>query len=176
MADWKAIAKECGFDVAEDLDPTKLQFMPEVRDMCAACPRYDKSWACPPACGSLEEWTAKAARFTKGVLLQCIGELEDSFDIEGLQALGERNTAALTALVDRTHEANLDCLPMGTGGCTRCKKCTYPDEPCRFPDKKLSSMEACGLLVNQVCTDNGVPYNYGPGKMAYSSCLLFNED
>lgn len=176
MTDWKAIAKECGFDVAEDLDPTGLRFLPEVRDMCASCRNYDKSWACPPACGSLEEWTAKAARFKKGILLQCIGELEDSFDIEGLQALGERNTAAITALVDRVHAAQLDCLPMGTGGCNRCKQCSYPDAPCRFPEKKLSSMEACGLLVNQVCTDNGVPYNYGPGKMAYSSCLLYNED
>ena len=60
MEDLKALAKECGFDVAEDLDPKTLKFLPEVRDMCAAdrCRHYNKSWACPPACGTLEEWQA----------------------------------------------------------------------------------------------------------------------
>ena len=72
-------------------------------------------------------------------------------------------------------EDRLDCLPLAVGGCTRCKSCTYPDAPCRFPDRNFSSMEATGLMVNQVCKDNGVPYNYGKGKMAYTSCLLYNE-
>ena len=54
-----------------------------------------------------------------------------------------------------------DMMGMGTGTCTRCKTCTYPDAPCRFPDELVSSMEACGLVVSEVCTANGVPYNHG---------------
>ena len=76
---------------------------------------------------------------------------------------------------DAVLDTGLDCLPLAVGGCTRCKTCTYPDAPCRFPDRNFSSMEATGLLVNQVCVDNGVPYNYGRGKMAYTSCLLYND-
>ena len=60
MRDLKAFAKECGFTVAEDLDPKTLHFMPEVREMCATgCRHYNHSWACPPANGSLEEWREK---------------------------------------------------------------------------------------------------------------------
>ena len=177
MMDLKALARECGFTVAEELDPKTLKFLPEVREMCAAgrCRYYDKSWACPPACGPLEEWQKKASRFGKGVLLQTVGDIEDSYDIEAMMELSRRNAASFAKFADRVLETGLDCLPMSVGTCARCEKCTYPDAPCRFPDRMFSSMEACGLMVNQVCTDNGVPYNYGPGKMAYTSCLLYNE-
>ena len=175
--DLKALAKECGFDVAEELDPKTLKFLPEVREMCAAdrCRHYNKSWACPPACGTLEEWQEKASRFSKGILMQTVGEVEDSFDIEGYMEISHRSSESFEKFADKLFEMKLDCLPMTVGGCTRCKQCTYPDAPCRFPDRRTSSMEACGLMVNQVCTDNGVPYNYGKNKMCYTSCLLFNE-
>ena len=68
-----------------------------------------------------------------------------------------------------------DCLPMGAGGCNICKKCTYPDEPCRFPDKAFTSMEAYGLFVAAECKKAGLEYNYGPNTLTYSSCILFND-
>lgn len=178
MMDLKALAKECGFTVAEELNPQTLKFLPEVREMCAAdrCRHYDKSWACPPACGTLEQWQEKASRFSKGILLQTVGEIEDSYDFEAMMEINARNAENFARFADQVLDAGLDCLPMSVGACTRCKECTYPDAPCRFPDRMFSSMEACGLMVNQVCTDNGVPYNYGPGRMAYTSCLLYNEN
>jgi predicted metal-binding protein len=63
-------------------------------------------------------------------------------------------------------------LSLGSGGCRRCKKCTYPDAPCRFPEKKFASMEAYGMLVTQVCQDNGLDYYYGKGTITYTSCFL----
>ena len=63
-------------------------------------------------------------------------------------------------------------LPMGAGCCTKCKTCTCPDAPCRFPDQAFSSMEAYGMLVMQVCQANHLDYYYGPRKIAYTSCYL----
>ena len=63
-------------------------------------------------------------------------------------------------------------LPIGAGCCTKCKTCTCPDAPCRFPDQAFSSMEAYGMLVMQVCQANHLDYYYGPGKIAYTSCYL----
>ena len=145
--------------------------------MCAAgkCHMYDKCWSCPPACGTLEEWREKAARFSKGILLQTVGDIEDTLDFEAIMEIAQDNSEHFIQFTDAVLDTGLDCLPLAVGGCTRCKKCTYPDAPCRFPDRCFSSMEATGLLVNQVCVDNGVPYNYGKGKMAYTSCLLYNE-
>lgn len=39
-------------------------------------------------------------------------------------------------------------LPLNAGPCTFCAKCTFLDgEPCRFPDKAVFSVEACGIDV-----------------------------
>ena len=46
----------------------------------------------------------------------------------------------------------------------------------RFPDKTLSLMEADGLCVSDVCEKNGVPYNCGPNKMAFASCILVKDE
>ncbi len=47
-----------------------------------------------------------------------------------------------------------------------------PDATCRFPEKKISSMETFGMLVLEVCKVNGLQYYYGSEKMAYSGCFL----
>ncbi len=63
-------------------------------------------------------------------------------------------------------------LAIGAGCCTACAQCTYPDEKCRFPERMVSSMEAYGMLVLEVCKANGLQYYYGADKMAYTSCFL----
>ena len=65
-----------------------------------------------------------------------------------------------------------EMLAIGAGCCTKCKECTYPDAPCRFPGQAFSSMEAYGMLVTQVCKANGLEYYYGPCTIAYTSCYL----
>jgi len=177
MNDLKEMARSCGFAVAEDMDPNTMGFWPEVRDMCAAdrCQHYNKTWACPPACGTLEEWTEKCGRFKKGILIQTIGECEDSYDFEAMTAAAKQNDVNFAKLVDALVDAKIDCLPMSSGTCTRCISCAYPDAPCRFPDKLFPSMEACGLYVGKLCKDNGVPYYYGSQKIAYTCCVLYND-
>ena len=175
MTDFAAAARAAGFDTVAPLDPATLKFLPEVRAMCAAdrCRHYGKTWSCPPACGELEEWAAKCARYSRGLLLQTIGEREDSYDIEAMMEAAERNREQTDALLRALGPTGADYLMMSAGTCTRCEKCTYPDAPCRFPELLCPSMEACGLFVSQVCADNGVPYNYGDEKIAYTCCILF---
>ena len=73
-------------------------------------------------------------------------------------------------------DAAAACLPLSAGACTVCRRCTCPDRPCRFPNKRMSSMEAYGLLVGDVCLRSGLSYNYGPRTMTYTSCLLYTEE
>ena len=176
MTDFKAIALECGFSVAEPMDVKSLKFMPDVRSMCAAdrCQHYAKNWSCPPACGELDYWEEKARGYSKGLILQTVGDREDSFDFEAMMEVADENKKQFENLVDALLATGEDFLAMSAGTCTRCEKCTYPDAPCRFPEKLYPSMEACGLFVSGVCSDNGVKYYYGDDKIAYTCCLLYN--
>lgn len=168
------LAAASGFDHCHLLRADTIVLRPEVRESCAdnSCGRYDACWSCPPACGTLDECTEKIQKFNDGVLLQCTQELEDSFDVEGMQELEGRHKRALNAFTDKIRALYPDCLILGAGSCTRCAKCSYPDEPCRFPEKMISSMEAYGMVVSDVCKANDLPYYYGPNTLTYTACAL----
>lgn len=166
------LAKDAGFTHAAPMDVHTIELKQEVRDMCAACSQYGKRWSCPPGCGDLQTLRQRVAEFPQGVLVQTVGTLEDEFDAEAMletEAAHKEHLHQLQKLLVDAHPAHLIA---GAGCCTICKTCTYPDAPCRFPDKQMVSMEACGMVVSEVCKANNVPYYYGPLTLAYTSCVL----
>lgn len=167
-------AKLHGFSHIAPLDTKTLVFMPEVRDMCAAdrCHKFNRSWMCPPGCGSLEDSTEEAKRYSEGIIVQTTGALEDVFDYEAMQQIGKDHMEHFRMLRDELKGEYPNLLALGAGGCDICESCSYPDAPCRAPDDAIPSMEAYGLLVSKVCEDNGLGYYYGEGTVTYTSCFL----
>ena len=176
ISDYSELALEAGFTYAAPLAVDALIFRQEVRDMCAAdlCRSYGKCWSCPPAAGSLEHIAEKASGYSRGIIVQTSGELKDDFDIATIHRLHVRHNACFDNLVRQVRMISPGCLPMGAGACTRCRRCTYPDRPCRHPDRLWPSMEAYGLLVSDVCVRSGLGYNYGSGTMTFTSCILID--
>lgn len=170
-------ALDAGFTYAAPMDVSTLHPLPEVRAMCEAntCHRYGACWTCPPGCGTLEECTEKMHRYAHGVIVQTVGDVEDSLDIESMIEINRRHKEAFSRFAEQLRDTVGDILALSAGSCEVCKQCAYPDAPCRFPEKAFSSMEANGLVVNEVAKANGLAYNYGPQKMAYTSCYLYNE-
>ena len=165
------LAKEAGFTHAAALDVATIELKQQVRDMCAACGQYGKRWSCPPGCGELEHLRQRIMHYSGGILVQTVGQLEDNFDAEAMmetEADHKKHLLQLQALL----QEKADVLILGAGCCTHCKECTYPDEPCRFPEKMISSMEAYGMVVSEVCRANDMKYYYGPLTIAYTSCVL----
>ena len=169
------IAARSGFTEFGYIPVSGLRFSEDIRKICEgnSCRNYGTSWACPPAVGTLEECRRRVGQYDTMLLFTKKYELESSFDFEAMGAgLGDFKKA-----VDRFHKALDPVLPefllMSNEGCGRCAKCTWPDAPCRFPEKQLSSMEGYGMVVNEVCMKNNIPYNYGRDTMTYVGCALF---
>jgi predicted metal-binding protein len=156
------IARESGFDVMAPMDPQKLKFLPAVRDMCAANTRgqYGKKWICPPTCGDISEMAGRYHRFSNGVIFQTICRLDDEYDLESMYGVMENYVCAVRKLIETLGELGEEIVPFGSDGCGHCVKCAYQNAPCRFPKRAFPSLEACGLLVSDVCKDNDVPYYY----------------
>ena len=78
------LAAGFGFDHIGMLNVSALEFNPAVREMCAAdrCHSYGKCWTCPPHCGTLEEFAAKASTYRRGIIVQSTGQMEDDYDFE----------------------------------------------------------------------------------------------
>ena len=171
----RQMALDSGMYQAEYLDADQIKCYPEVRQTCEGnvCGNYNKTWTCPPGVGTLEECEAKLRRFDKMLLFAKKYELEDSFDIEGMGEALLDFKKVVAAFDDRIRPVLEEFILLGNEGCDRCAKCTYPDEPCRFPEQALSSMEAYGLFVTQVCRDANVPYHHGPRTITYTACILY---
>ena len=171
------LADKIGFTTYAPLDAATIELKSEVRDMCGAnaCGQYGKNWSCPPGCGTLEECARSLEGFTGGILVQTVGDVEDAYDFEAMMEAEQVHKERFRDMYAVLREAGVPVLALGAGCCGRCKVCTYPDQPCRFPEEMTSSMEAYGMLVTQVCKDNGLAYYYGPDKIAYTSCFLLRN-
>ncbi len=175
MADLFVLSRELGFSAAANVNMAALNPLDEVRAMCAAnkCGRYGKSWSCPPACGTLEEAGKRMSRYSNGILVQSIGALKDEFDYDSMAETGAEHKRRFSDLARQARVLYPDCLPLTAGSCTLCKACTYPDRPCRYPNKRFYSMEAYGLFVSDICEKSGLNYNNGARTVTYVSCILY---
>ncbi len=171
------MARDVGFSAWAALNPATIELKTEVRDMCAAnfCGQYGKRWSCPPGCGTLEECGERLKACTRGILVQTYGDIEDSYDFEAMMEIEAEHKEHFSEMYEALRDAGIPVLAIGAGCCTQCAQCTYPDEPCRFPDKMTSSMEAYGMVVLEICKANGLQYYYGSHKIAYTSCFLLKD-
>ena len=153
-----------------------LRFYPQIRQICEgnSCRGYGKTWACPPAVGTLEECTNRVLRYENMLLFSQKFELEDSFDFESM----EHGMKTFKVTVDRFAEAVKehmdDSLILSNEGCGRCRDCTYPDSPCRFPDKLYPSIEGFGFIVSELAQQAGIKYNNGPNTVTFFGAVLYN--
>lgn len=169
------LALSLGFSEACAMDPKELKFYPEVRAMCEQnrCGQYQKNWSCPPGCGDVAALEASAHQYKRGVLVQSVGTLSSSFDFETMTDVESAHKMRFIQFVAQAREICPDMRPMGSGSCTLCGTCSYPDAPCRFPDRQVVSMEAHGLAVFEVCEQCGTSLWHGENTIAYAACILF---
>ncbi|WP_461247377.1 DUF2284 domain-containing protein [Treponema sp. R6D11] len=152
-----------------EISPGKLAFLPELLDYCKAnaCGKYNKSWACPPGCGTIEENREKFSRYGKILVFTTKHQLDDPFDHEGMTLGRERHTLLAVELRKKFAGAPL----YGAGACPVCEVCAFPS-PCPFPEKMIGSIEAVGIDVTELSKTAGIAYNNGANTVTYFSILL----
>ena len=113
----KKLALREGFTAAGELNLKAVVFMPEVRDMCRAdkCSAYGRNWRCPPACGSIEEATERAKKYSFGMLVQTVGKMEDDFDFETIEETSKKHAASFISMMRILKGKYDDILAMGAG-------------------------------------------------------------
>ena len=144
------------------------------RDMCKAnyCGRYGRCYTCPPDIGEIEELISKLGQYEYMLVFQTVSDLEDSYDVEGMEEAAKRHSGLLFSIMDKFGSEN---LYLGAGGCTLCPKCgKVTGEPCRFPDKALTYLEAYGINVSSLAVAAGMKYINGSDTVTYFGAMLFN--
>jgi len=136
------------------------------------CGMYNKCWTCPPGVGTIDEQKEKILTFSHAFVFTTKADLEDSFDYEGMMVAKEYHDKLTREMFEKFGKIN----PVyGAGGCKICKICAYPN-PCLFPEKIYSSIEAAGINVTELSRAGKLKYNNGDSTVTYFSMILFNEN
>ena len=147
------------------------------RAMCEAnaCGVYGKCYMCPPDVGDIDEMMESLKQYTWALVYQTVGMLEDSFDFEGMQEAGERHNRLAQNLRAAFKDKEIqNPLHLGAGGCRLCPRCAKLDnEPCRFPDAAMASLEAYGINVSELAATAGMKYINGTNTVTYFGAVFF---
>lgn len=153
-----------------------VPFSNEVVEACKAnrCGKYGTCWTCPPGVGEPKMLQEKITSYKNAAVFTCKYDLEDSFDFETMAEGAKTSQKVLLDITAELKNQKVDFMALGCEGCILCEKCTYPDAPCRFPERAIPSVEACGVNVVQLAADIGVHYNNGPNTVTYFCVILYN--
>ncbi|MBR5680902.1 MAG: DUF2284 domain-containing protein [Clostridia bacterium] len=148
------------------------------RKMCEQnlCGNYGRSWMCPPDAGPIEELMAEVRTFSHILVYQTVGELEDSYDFEGMMEAGARHNQVVRRIRDELRAEPLKrVLHLGAGGCRMCETCAKKTgEPCRHPELAMSSLETYGINVSELAKAAGMKYINGQNTVTYFGAALFD--
>ena len=160
---------------------TKLIILDRAfRDMCEsnACGVYGKCWMCPPDVGDIDLLMSKVRNYDYALVYQTVTEIEDSFDFEGMIAAKKKSYPLAQSLSKVFSDLNItNVLHLGAGGCGVCECCAKKtNEPCRFPEKAMPSLEAYGINVSDLAKNAGMNYINGQNTVTYFGAVLFSLD
>lgn len=172
------IALAEGAHKAGVIDGSLVETDAVFRSLCEsnACGVYGKCWMCPPDVGNVEDLMAELRAFDHVLVYQTVGELEDSYDIEGMGEAAKAHTALTIRLTDATADLPFSKkLHLSKGGCQVCPVCAKVNgEPCRFPHRAIPSLEAYGINVSRLAVASGMKYVNGQNTVTYFGALFFN--
>lgn len=158
----------------EWIKPSDLLFTDRVRYICRTeCPMYGKSWACPPAVGEVEDCKAKCMQFENVLMISTITEVNDIADIDetlSTRAPHESVTREIHELIKSQSE---ETLVLSTEACAHCEHCTYPDAPCRFPDRMYPCVESYGILVTDLAEKYDIDFQAGGNLVTWFSLIFY---
>ena len=171
----RKLAAEAGMTECGTVNVADVNFSHEVRKMCEAdvCRKYGRTWACPPAVGTIEECRDKCRRYRTLLLFSRKREIEDSFDFEGMEEAAREFKRAARKFEALIKPRFSHYLMLSNEGCGECTACAYP-EPCRLPGRAHGSIEAYGIMVSETAAAAGIKYINGPNTVTYFGGLFYD--
>ena len=133
---------------------------------------YGKSWACPPAVGSVAACRQKALSYPAGLVFTTLCEVEDIANIEQTLATRKPHEEITRQVRDILLQQSPDVLTLSTEACAICAQCSYPDGPCRHPDRMFPCVESYGIVATDLAEKNSIEF-YNGNLVTWFSVLLY---
>ena len=158
-------------------DPATLEYSDRVRWICEhECPRYGKTWACPPGVGTVAQCSGKCQSYQNCLVIGTVTETEDIGNMEMTLATRPEHEAITGQVRQMFRDQGIEPFILSTEACDICDRCAILDgEPCRLPDRMHPCVESHGINLIPTLEENGLPFQYGDNVVTWYSLLFFNE-
>ena len=157
------------------IDPRKLEFSQRVRTVCREeCPRYGKTWACPPAVGTVESCRCRCLDYENCLMIATAAEVTSLSDMEETLATRPAHEAVTDEVGRLLEELGAKPYILSTEACAVCDRCAYLDgEPCRHPEKMHPCVESHGINLIPTLEENGLEFQFGGSVVTWVSLLFY---
>ena len=152
--------------------------MKKCRELCAQnlCGAYGKTWGCPPGAGTEEECFRALGDFTNAAILIKEFDKIDMKDHDLLKRLGGAHQDACRKFCNELRKDGCKAIAMTDGGCRYCGVCSYPDDPCRFPDQRVPSIAAYGIMMDEYMSSQNIDFRFRNDGMTLYGLILYKCD
>jgi len=159
------------------IDPKNLEFSERIRYICKAeCPMYGKTWACPPAVGSVEDCRAKCLSYNSCLMVGTITEVDGEYNMEKSLATRPEHEKLTNQIRDLFRQQGVEPYILSTEACAVCERCAYLDGlPCRLPGRMHPCVESHGINMIPTLEENGLEFNFAADVITWYSLLFFND-
>ena len=159
------------------IDPKQLAFSDRIRYICQAeCPMYGKTWACPPAVGSVEQCREKCLGYQSCLLVGTVTETDDISNMEKTLATRPEHEQLTNQIRQLLRDQGVEPYILSTEACAVCESCAYLEgKPCRMPERMHPCLESHGINLIPTLEENGLEFQYGENIITWYSLLFFND-
>ena len=134
----------------------------------------NKTWACPPAVGEVEECKARCLAYKHCLLIGTIAEVQDIANIDETLATRPAHEEVTDRVRDLFREQGVEPYVLSTEACSICERCAWLDgEPCRYPERMHPCVESHGINLIPTLEENGLKFQYGENIVTWYSLLFF---
>ena len=157
------------------IDPKKLEFSDRVRWICEhECPMYGKTWACPPAVGTVETCRCKCLGYEHCLMIATATEVRDIADIHETLATRPGHEAVTDEVAALLGQQGMKPYVLSTEACALCARCAYPDgQVCRHPEKMHPCVESHGINLIPALEEQGIEFQFGGNVVTWISLLFY---
>ena len=157
------------------VDPKSLEFSDRIRWICEnECPMCNKTWACPPAVGTVASCKEKCYSYENCLMIATITEVEDIANLEETLDTRPDHEAITNDVVAMMAQQGVNPYVLSTESCAECERCAYLDgEPCRFPERMHPCVESHGINLIPTLEENGIEFQFGCNVVTWVSLLFY---
>lgn len=161
---------------------SQLLFTQRVREICRQeCPRYGRSWSCPPAVGSVEHCREICQTYPDVLFFSTVAEVSDVLNMEETLATRAEHERITTDIERQIRALGLDTYTLSSDSCAICESgenapgCAYPGGACRHPALMHPCIESHGIVVADLVETCEMDYYLGEQILLWFSLILYRE-